>query len=247
MDESPGSVTEDRVLGGRAIIFQPARGYRAGVDAALLAAACDAGADERVLEPGCGVGAALLAAAMRRPTTRFVGLERDEGALALARRGILANGLEARVEAISGDVAAAPVRGGFDRVICNPPYFDDLSAMRAPHAARLGSYIAEEGLGVWLAYLTAAVREGGTIVVIHRAERLPELIAALAPKAGSHQVRPIQPFADQPASRVIVRAVRGGRAPFRILPPLVLHARERPGHTAETEAILRGEAALPWL
>ena len=59
--------TEDRVLDGRVRLRQPARGYRAGLDAALLAAACDARPGERVIEAGCGAGGALLAAAARRP------------------------------------------------------------------------------------------------------------------------------------------------------------------------------------
>ncbi len=79
------AVSEDRVLGGRVVLAQPKRGYRAGLDAALLAAACDAGPDQRVLEAGCGPGAALLAAAIRHPRATFVGLERAPQALDLAR------------------------------------------------------------------------------------------------------------------------------------------------------------------
>jgi tRNA1(Val) A37 N6-methylase TrmN6 len=60
-------------------------------------------------------------------------------------------------------------------------------------------------------------------------------------------VRPVQPFADAPAKRVLVRARRGGRAPLVLLPPLVLHDRAGAAkHTAEAEAVLRGEAALAW-
>ena len=44
------AITEDLLLNGRIRLRQPARGYRAGMDAALLAAACDAKADQRVLE-----------------------------------------------------------------------------------------------------------------------------------------------------------------------------------------------------
>jgi tRNA1(Val) A37 N6-methylase TrmN6 len=46
---------------------------------------------------------------------------------------------------------------------------------------------------------------------------------------------------------VLVRAVRGGRAPLRLLPGLILHLRGQSKHTHEAEAILRGEADLPWL
>ena len=91
------------------------------------------------------------------------------------------------------------------------------------------------------------MRDGGTITVIHRADRLADLLALLGAKAGSFQIRPIHPHADDPAGRVLVRAVRGGRAPLRLLPPLVLHQRGGAKHTDEAEAILRGAADLPWL
>jgi tRNA1(Val) A37 N6-methylase TrmN6 len=84
------------------------------------------------------------------------------------------------------------------------------------------------------------------VVMIHRADRLGDILAGLAPRAGSVRIRPVQPHADEPAKRVLVKAVRGGRAPLVLLPPLVLHARGGAKHTAEADAILQGEAALDW-
>ena len=106
--------------------------------------------------------------------------------------------------------------------------------------------MADDGLEAWIGFLTKAVREGGTITLIHRADRLGDILGLLAPKAGSIQVLPIAPFIDQPAKRVLVRAIKTGKAPLRLLPPLVLHDREGGKHTAAVEAILRGEAAISW-
>ena len=105
--------------------------------------------------------------------------------------------------------------------------------------------MADQGLKAWTRWLTRAVREGGRIVVIHRADRLADLLALLGPKAGSFQIRPISPHVDEPAKRVIVRAVKTGKAPLQLLPPLILHGGGTK-HTPEAEAILRGEAALSW-
>ena len=250
INETAISTTENRLLGGRLRLRQPRPGYRAGMDAALLAAACDAEAGERVLEAGCGAGAALLQAAARRPGARLAGVERDGAALALARENIALNGLEGRVEAIGGDVAQGFRALGlerFDLAMTNPPFFDDPGALRAPHPARRGAYMADDGLAAWVGFLAAAVRDGGRMVAIHRADRLADLLALMGEKGGSLQVRPVQPFADAPAKRVLVRAVRGGRAPLKLLSPLVLHPREGGAkHTPEAEAILRGEAGLEW-
>lgn len=246
----PVATTEDRLLGGRVVLRQSADGYRAGLDAALLAAACDAKPGTRVLEAGCGAGGALLAAAVRRPETRFVGLERDTAAVALALENITGNGLADRVEVFEADIAL-PFRAlnlaPFDAVIANPPFFDDPAALRAPAAAKRGAWMADGGLAAWIGFLSKAAREGGTITLIHRADRLADILALLAPKAGSFQVRPIHAFADAPAKRVLVRAIKTGKAPLNLLPPLVLHPRDGAKHTAEAEAILRGEAGISWL
>jgi tRNA1(Val) A37 N6-methylase TrmN6 len=242
-------VTEDRLLDGRLILRQPVKGYRAGIDAALLAAACDAAEGERVLELGCGAGAVMLAAAARRPGALFVGLERDEEALVLARANIALNALGERVTAQSHDLAAG-LRGlgraPFDAALANPPFFDDPARLRAPHPARRAAQLTAEGLGVWIEAMLGAVRAGGTLTLIHRADRLGDMLSLFPPKAGSVRVRPVQPFADRPAKRVIVRAVKAGRAPLALLPALVLHDRTEAKYTPEAEAILRGDARLPW-
>ena len=242
------TVTEDRLLDGQMVLRQGAGGYRAGVDAALLAAACDAKSRQRVLEAGCGPGGVMLAAAVRRPGAAFTGVERDADALALAQENIGLNGLTNRVAAVAGDVGRPFKALGlppFDAALANPPYFDDPAAIRGPAPAKTGAWIADDGLAAWLAFLLAAVREGGTITLIHRADRLADILAGLASKAGSFQLLPVQPFAAAPAKRVLVRAVRTGKAPLVLRPALVLHD-EGGAHSARAEAILRGRAAIDW-
>lgn len=249
-DAAPDGATRATVLNGRVSLWQPERGYRAGLDAALLAAACDADSGERVLDVGCGPGAAMLAAAARCPEAAFTGIEKDGAALSLARRNIDDNVLADRVAVMAGTVAR-PFRAlalpRFDVAICNPPFFDDPAALRPPSDARRDAWMADDGLAGWLTFLLEAVRDGGRVLVVHRADRLGDILAGLSGRAGSFQIKPVHPFADAPAKRVLVRAVRGGRAPLVLLPALVLHPRGGAKHMPEAEAILRGEAALGWL
>jgi tRNA1(Val) A37 N6-methylase TrmN6 len=245
--ESASEIVENGLLGGRVRFLQPAKGYRAGMDAALLAAACDAAPGERVIEAGCGAGAVLMQIAARRPGVSLTGLERDPVMAALARRNAALNGANATI--VEGDVARGfraldlPV---FDRAVSNPPFFDDASALRAPAPGKTGAWMADDGLGAWTKFLLKSVREGGKIVVIHRADRLADLLAGLGKTAGSFAIRPIHAFADEPAKRVLVQAIKTGKAPLRLLPPLVLHERGGAKHSPEAEAILRGEAELGW-
>ena len=242
-------VAKNTVLNGRVRLRQPVRGYRAGMDAALLAAAVEAKPGQRVIEAGCGAGGALLQIAARCEGAALTGLERDADAADLARENAALNGLADRVEVVTGDVAAGFGALGlpeFDWAVANPPFFDDEEALRAPSPAKRGAWIADDGLKAWTDFLIKAVREGGRIVIIHRADRLADILSLLCDTCGSFAIRPIQPFADAPAKRVLVQAIRTGKAPLRLLPPLVLHDRSGAKHTPEAEAILRGEAALPF-
>ena len=242
-------IVENGLLNGRVRLRQPARGYRAGLDAALLAAAVPALPGQRVLEAGCGAGGVLMPLAARRPGAILTGLERDPAMAGLARENAALNGVQDRTTIRTGDVAAgfrALDLPPFDWAVSNPPFFDDAATLRAPAEGKRGAWMADDGLQAWAAFLLKAVREGGRIVVIHRADRLADLLSLLGDKAGGFAVRPVHPFADQPAKRVLVHAVKTGRAPLRLLPPLILHDRSGAQHTPEADAILRSDAALDW-
>lgn len=239
-------LTDDAVLDGRIRLYQPRVGYRAGMDAAILAAGVKIKPGGRLLDLGCGVGAALLAAAWRNPGVQCVGLERDPDMAALARRNVARNDLDARVQIVTGaveDKSTLAALGPFDQVMCNPPYFDDPQAMRGPHPARAGAYMSDAGLPVWLHTIERALKPKGQMVVIQQSARLADILSGLK-SCGSARVLPVHPFADEPAKRVMVAAVKGGRAPLQILPGMILHEKGRK-HTEFVEGILRGEEYIP--
>lgn len=234
--------TEDRVFGGRVRLRQPANGYRVNVDTVLLAAAVTPGA--RLLEAGCGVGGALLCAAARFPEAQFVGVERDPEMAALARENVAANG--ARAEIVSGDIRDAGVLSGvFDGAFLNPPY-DDPGRISPLAPARRGAHAADAPLADWIGAIADHLSGGAALTLIHRAEAVPEILAALAGRVGSPSVIAIRPRAEAPAKRVLVRAVKGGRAPLAILPDLVLHDESGGKYAPRAEAVLRGEAPIQW-
>lgn len=250
MTLAAGDLTQDRLLGGRLRLIQPRAGYRAATDPVLLAAAVAARPGQAVLELGCGAGAALLALGLRVPGLELTGVERQAAYAELARRNAALNGLAARIE--TADITALPkdLKRPFDHVLMNPPYFDPA----APGAADPGRDAAqreETPLADWLAVGLARLPPGGWLTLIHRAERLPEVLAGLAGRAGAVAVRPLAPRAGRAAGRVIVQARKGARSPFRLLAPLILH--EGPAHLADRDdfspaarAILRDGAALGW-
>jgi tRNA1(Val) A37 N6-methylase TrmN6 len=88
-------VTEDGFLNGRLKIRQPKRGFRAGLDAVMLAAAVPARAGETALELGAGVGTASLCIAFRTGCD-VSGLEIDPQLAALANQNAARNAMSDR-------------------------------------------------------------------------------------------------------------------------------------------------------
>jgi tRNA1(Val) A37 N6-methylase TrmN6 len=244
MAPSDPGTTEDSLLDGKVIVRQPAKGFRAGVDSVLVAAAIAAPVDGRVLEIGCGVGAALLCAAVLRPDLRFAAVEREEAHARLAEANVAANGMAGRITVLAADPIGLGIDLGapFDGAFCNPPFN---AKGRAPDAARAHAHLTDYPLTAWVNAFANRLRGGAHLVMIHRAEALGGLLAACEGRLGGVCVRPVLPFADQPAHRVLIRATKGSRAGLTLLPPLVLHGAEGK-HTARAEAILRGREGLGW-
>ena len=235
--------TEGTLLGGQVRYTQPRTGFRSGIEPVLLAAAVPARPGARVLEGGSGAGAALLCLAWRVPRLEGVGVERDPELAELAR-GNAATNDRRRVGFVTADMALLPELGRFDHACANPPYHP-LGGTASPDPAREGAKRGEPGLpGLWAVALAARLRPGGTLTLILPALALAVALDALdAAGCGSVIVFPLWPKIGRPAKLILLRGVRGGRAPLRLAPGLILH--EEDGRfTAAAEACLRGGAVL---
>jgi tRNA1(Val) A37 N6-methylase TrmN6 len=243
-------VTDDAFLGGRLQILQPREGYRAGLDAVMLASAVTerGGASFRVLDAGAGVGTAGLCLAWRCSEAHVLLLEREAALVALARENVARNNLGARVSVAEIDLtraspaalAAAGVEdASFDVAIANPPYHAEGAGTAARSTLKAAAHaMAEAALADWARFLARMVRPGGEALIIHKAAALPDLLSALDGRFGALCVLPLHAHAGEAAGRVIVSGIKGSRAPLRIEAGLVLHeAGER--FTAGAEGVLR--------
>jgi tRNA1(Val) A37 N6-methylase TrmN6 len=262
----PEKVTRDALLGGQVTLRQHAAGYRVAMDPVLLAASVPARAGETVLDVGTGVGAAMLCLARRVGGIRVTGVEVQRELAHLAAQNIEENGLSERTEVMVGDLQRPPPRlvpRSFDHVMANPPYFEAGRVRPSGKDEKATANIeGAAGLDAWAAYCLSMARPGGTITMIHRTDRLAELLGLLGEKAGDMVVFPLwphQPFGEDGGAatsdesapgqltiapkRVIVRAIAGSKGPLRLAAGLVLH-KANGNHTKAADAVLRHGNAL---
>ncbi len=244
----PPASTSDTVLGGRVVLRQPLQGYRVAIDPILLAAACPAKAGETIVDLGCGIGTAALCVARRVPGVSGIGVDLQPELIAFARENAAANRLEDRMRFLAGDILdpllpvyAAPA----DQVIVNPPYLPRGRATVSENPIKaIANVEGAADLAAWVAAAASAAKPGGRVTFIHRADRLPELLALFTERFGAIAVLPLYPKAAAAARRVIVSGRLAQSGPASLLPGLVLHEADG-DFTPAAQGILRDGAALP--
>lgn len=226
-------------LNGRVKIAQPETGFRSGLDAVMLAAAVPAQDGQTVLELGAGAGTASLCLKARVPGVMVTGVEIDNNLVALAADNAAANGMIADFVAADILVLPADLKRDFDQVFCNPPFHGE--GQISPDVARATALMDQGRLEDWLKTGLQRTVSGGYFTTILRADRLNEALGALPPKGVA--AFPLWPRQGEAPKRVIVQARKGSRAPFALLPGLVLHS-ENCDWTLEADAVLRRGNAL---
>jgi len=242
--------SEDAVLGGRLVLRQPLRGHRVGHDAILLAAATSGRAGEHVVDLGAGVGGAGLALARRVDGLAVTLVEIDPLLAELAHHNAAANGLAQRVRSVCLDAgasagafaAAGLAAASAARVLMNPP-FNPPQHASPDRGRRLAHAAPYDALPQWVTAASRLLQPQGVITLILRADRLGEVLGALADEFGALAVLPIHPKPGLAAIRVLVQGFKGNRAPLSLLPGFVLaDADGKP--SPQAEAVLRGGATL---
>jgi tRNA1(Val) A37 N6-methylase TrmN6 len=255
MTDLSGEFTEDAFLGGQLRLRQPRSGHRAGHDAMLLAAATRVRPGDRVVDFGAGVGAAGLAVASRanaiQPGIRLVLVEIDARLAGLARDNAAANAIAADVAVLditsSAEkfAAAGLAPDSADVVLMNPPFNDQARHRASPDQAREIAHVATGStLEGWIHAARRILKSGGILSLIWRADGLSEVLAALDRGFGSLAILPVHGDARAPAIRVLIRAIKGGKAPTQLYTTLLLND-ESGVPNKEVQEILMGRGVLP--
>ena len=234
-----GERLDDLQIKGYGIIQTPGR-FCFGMDAVLLSAFAQVREGERALDLGTGTGILPILLEAKNAGSYYAGLEIQEESADMARRSVLHNQLQHKVEIVTGDIKeAARIFGAasFEVVTTNPPYMIGNHGLKNENSAK---YIARHEV---LCSLEDVVRESARILkpkgrfyMVHRPFRLPEILTemgrfGLEPK----RMRLVYPYVDKEPNMVLVEGLRGGRPRMKVEPPLIVY--EKSGEY--TEEILR--------
>lgn len=227
------------ILGKKISVTFPEKGYRGGIDPVFLAAL--ARGTGNVIELGCGVGTAALCVKHHHPKCTITLMDISAPSLEMATLNFKNNSLEATF--IQGDVkdkGSLPLNH-YDEVIINPPYFEDGHYFQDTQTTRaLTNHEGEGGalLKNWVDAANRCLNAKGVLTLIHRTERLDDILALLKEKKfGEIHVFPLFPQDGKPSKICLIQAQKGRKSGLTLHPGMVLHAGEKQ-YTQAAQAIL---------
>ena len=234
-----GERLDDLQRNGYQIIQNPGR-FCFGMDAVLLTGFARAQEKDKVLDLGTGTGIIPILMAAKTKAEHFTALEIQEESADMARRSVLLNGLESRIDIVQGDMKEADKifkAASFDVVTCNPPYMIGHHGIANPEEPKA---IARHEICCTLedvVRVTAKLlRPGGNFFMVHRPFRLAEIMTVLTKyKLEPKRMQLVHPYIDREPNMVLIEANRGGKSRMKIEPPLIIY--ESPG--VYTEAIAK--------
>lgn len=205
--------------------------FRPGTDTFLLSSLPRLKPGLRVCDLGCGTGLLGLLLLQRQPKLTVTGVELDPASSSLLERAAMENGLTDHLTVCRGDLRRVRdllPAGSFDLAVCNPPYYPPSSG-KLPQEERLRDARAEtactlEDVCAAAAYL---LRWGGALCLVHKPERLTDLLCALRSAAlEPKRLRTVERRAGEPPSLILLESRRGGKPDLTWEPPLILETPE---------------------
>ncbi|MDE7333406.1 MAG: tRNA1(Val) (adenine(37)-N6)-methyltransferase [Lachnospiraceae bacterium] len=217
------------------IIQDPDR-FCFGMDAVLLSGFARAKEGDRVIDLGTGTGIIPILMEAKTCAAHMTGLEIQPDSADMARRSVKLNGLEEKIEIVTGDIKEAVSLFGaasFDVVTCNPPYMTEHHGLTNPGAPKA---IARHEILCTLEDVISQgsrlLKPGGNFYMVHRPFRLADIIVLLRQyKLEPKRMKLVYPFVDKDPNMVLIEANRGGRPRMTVEKPLIVY--EEPGVYAD--------------
>lgn len=222
---------DDLQRNGYKIIQNPSK-FCFGMDAVLLSGFAQVKKDERALDLGTGTGIIPLLLSAKTEGIHFTGLEIQEESADMARRSVALNGLEEKIEIVTGDIKDASARFGassFDVITTNPPYMIGQHGLQNGNEAKtIARHEILCDLEDILRESSRLLREHGRFYMVHRPFRLAEILSKMcAYRIEPKRMRLVYPYADKEPNMVLIEGLKGGKPRMTVEKPLIVY--QEPG------------------
>lgn len=209
-------------------IIQDTGRFCFGMDAVLLSGFARVKDGAAVLDLGTGTGIIPILLEAKTGAAHLTGLEIQEDSADMARRSVRLNGLEEKIDIVTGDIKEADSlfdAASFDVVTSNPPYMTDKHGLTNPSDAKaIARHEILCTLGDVVAQAAKLLKPGGNFYMVHRPFRLAEIMITLREyKLEPKRMQLVYPYVDKEPNMVLIEANRGGRPRMTVEKPLIVY------------------------
>ena len=218
---------DDLHRNGYRLIQDPKR-FCFGVDAVLLSGFAAAKKGDKVLDLGTGTGIIPILMSAKTQAAHFSALEIQPESAEMARRSVLLNDLQDKIDIVEGDIKKAAEifkPSYFDVITTNPPYMNFEGGLKNSFDPKT---IARHEVLCSLDHIALAAQKllkfGGHFYMVHRPHRLTDIMCTLrAHKIEPKKIRFVQPYANREPNMVLIEGVRSGKPMVKVMPTLVIY------------------------
>ena len=210
------------------MLIQDTKRFCFGVDAVLLSGFATAKKGDKVLDLGTGTGVIPILMSAKTKAEHFSALEIQPESAEMAKRSVMLNDLQDKIDIIEGDIKKAAEifkPSSFDVITTNPPYMNFEGGLKNSYDPKT---IARHEVLCSLDDVAFAAQRllkfGGKFFMVHRPHRLTDIMCVLREhKLEPKRIRFVQPYADREPNMVLVEAVRSGKPMIKVMPTLVIY------------------------
>lgn len=221
---------DDLHRNGYMLIQDPKR-FCFGVDAVLLSGFATSKKGDKVLDLGTGTGVIPILMSAKTKAEHFSALEIQPESAEMAKRSVMLNDLQDKIDIIEGDIKKAAEifkPSSFDVITTNPPYMNFEGGLKNSYDPKT---IARHEVLCSLDDVAFAAQRllkfGGKFFMVHRPHRLTDIMCVLREhKLEPKRIRFVQPYADREPNMVLVEAVRSGKPMIKVMPALVIYNKD---------------------
>lgn len=225
----PGERLDDLQRNNYHVIQNPEK-FCFGMDAVLLSHFAKVKPSEQVLDLGTGTGIIPILMEANSKGAHFSALEIQEESADMAKRSVLMNGQQDKINIINGDIKEATKLFGmasFHVVTTNPPYMTDMHGLKNPDMPKaIARHEVLCTLEDVVREASGVLKENGRFYMVHRPFRLGEIIRVMSKyRLEPKRMRLIYPYIDKEPNMVLVEGLKGGRPRLTVEPPLIVYDR----------------------
>lgn len=208
-------------------IIQNTDGFCFGVDSVLLTEfAKDMKKNKTIVDLGTGTGIIGILLSKKVEASKVIGIEIQKDVAEMASRSVELNNLQNIMQILNEDVKSLSLeKNSFDYVVTNPPYKKiGTGIINKEDKQIISRHETTVNLDEWLKVASNLLKDNGAIYMVHRPERLNEIIENLRKyRLEPKRIRFVYPKVSKDANLVLIKAVKYANSFLKVEKPLIIY------------------------